>query len=50
MIANHDAHVLSKFLSSAVSSNESCAKFSSMFSDFITNAWLMTIGILGMFT
>ncbi len=41
---------LSRFLNSIVSSNESCPKFSTMFSNSVTNAWLVIIGILGMFT
>ncbi len=37
-------------MSSAISSNEGYVKFSTMFFDSITNAWLMIVGILGMFT
>jgi hypothetical protein len=39
-----------KFQNFVDSSNEGCAKFSTMFSDSITDAWLVTIGIVGMFT
>jgi hypothetical protein len=56
IIANHDTPMLmplelnfQKKLSSTISSNESCAKFSTMFSISITDAWLVTIGILSMF-
>jgi hypothetical protein len=37
-------------MSYVVSSNEGYANFSTMFFDFITDAWLMVVGILGMFT